>query len=153
MKLVRLQANSERDFERMYDLIVHNFSREHKMGSLSASEFNVEKGLRWWTINASCAAWAMEDEEGNFVASIGLHEDEPWYSTKKFLTDGWLFVRKDKRYQNMATVLIETAKEFAKERGMPLMIGIFNIEEIEGKVKAFQLMAMKLVSAIFMAGE
>lgn len=152
MKIKRLGLN-EADFARTFDLIANNFSKEHQMQGLSAKSFDMAKGIAWWEKNVLCGAWAMEDDNGRFVASIGLHEDAPWYSNKTFLTDGWFYVRPEYRKQNVGTVLVEVAKDFAAERGMTLMIGIFHMEDIEDKIKAFERMGMKLASANFIAGE
>jgi GNAT superfamily N-acetyltransferase len=152
MKLVKLE-NNEADFGRMYDLIAENFSKEHQMGSLSAKNFDFEKGVLWWEENVACAAWAVEDDDGKFIGSLGLHEETPWYSNKPYLIDGWFYVRPEHRFNNIGTVLVEAAKEYAAERELPLMIGIFNMEDINEKVEAFQRMGMKLASATFIAGE
>jgi GNAT superfamily N-acetyltransferase len=137
---------------RLLDLLIGHFVPEHSMGRLSAKEFNFAKGYAWLTHNVECGAWAVEDEDGKFVGSIGLNVTTPWYSDGKYLTDGWFYVLPEHRNSGVGKMLIDRAKEFAEDSGLPMIIGVFNSEETEAKFDIMRRMGMKVVGGLFAAG-
>ena len=151
MKLIMLE-NNEQDMKRLLDLLINHFVPEHSMGKLSAKEFNLAKGYAWLVQNVDCGAWAVEDDDGVFVGSIGLNLTTPWYSDAKYLADGWFYVLPEYRNTGVGKLLLDRAKDFAEDSGMPLIIGVFNSEGTELKFDIMQRMGMKVVGGLFAAG-
>lgn len=144
--------DNEKDMKRLLDLLINHFVPEHSMGHLSAKEFNLAKGYSWLVHNVNCGAWAVEDEAGNFIGSIGLNVTAPWYSDTKYLTDGWFYVLPDYRNSGVGKLLLDRAKDFAEDSGMPLIVGVFNADGTELKFDIMQRMGMKVVGGLFAAG-
>jgi len=153
MITIRRVEKSLEECHKVADFLVNNFIPEHQMGSLSACEFNFDKGMMWIIRHVDCATWVAKDETGKIVGSIGLGKTTPWYSEKPYLSDGWLYVLPEHRKSYIGSSLIKLAKEFAQEQQLPLMISLFNIDDVTNKIAAFQKMGLTLVGGMFMAGE
>jgi GNAT superfamily N-acetyltransferase len=151
MNVVTLKTD-EKDMTRLLELLVGNFAPEHSMGKLSAKNFNLNKSYAWMVQNVEYGAWAVEDSEGKFVGSIGLHTASPWYSDEQYISDGWFYVLPEHRNTGVGKVLLDHAKEFAKNFNLPLIVGVFNSEGTEIKFDIMQRMGMKVVGGLFAAG-
>jgi GNAT superfamily N-acetyltransferase len=151
--IVRKVNKTPEDFEDLCDFLLVHFVGEHQMGSLSASKkLDAEKCVLSVGRSVDYAAWVVE-VDGDIVGSIGLFETTPWYSNTPYIAERWLYVTPEYRGSNTGRLLIEAAKEFANEKKLPLMIDIFNVEDVEVKVRAFRRMGMKLVGGTFMVGD
>ena len=91
MRRIRKLTDGEKDFKNVVDFVVQNFVPEHDMGVLSASNLNLEKGMKWVLFNIREAVFVVEDD-GKLIGTIGLNKTSPWYSDAEYLTDGWFYV-------------------------------------------------------------
>ena len=81
------------------------------------------------------AAWIVENEDGEIVASAGLIKVSGghWYGVSEwFLTERWLFVKKDYRKDGRALELMLTEiSDLAAYLGIPAYVLIFDPEKAE----------------------
>ena len=122
------------------------------MGKLSACNLNLKKALDWVVFNIKEAAFVVEDNNGKVVGSIGLNRTSPWYSDAEYIADGWLYVIKEHRKSGVAGMLIDKAKEFAEEKKLPLIIGIFSKEDAIAKADIMNKLGLITVGGLFAAG-
>lgn len=151
MKLIKLEP-TEADIKRVVDLLVVHFVPEHKMGPLSAININLDKAVAWGVHNIQTAGWAVEDGEGRLVGSLALHQTTPWYGDTPYYTDGWFYVLPEYRKTGVGRLLLEEAQKFAKEKQLPLIVGVFNMEDSETRVQIMQKLGLKLVGGLFATG-
>lgn len=151
MKVTKLEVN-ERDIDRIFLVITRDFANEHSMGKLSASNHNVEKGLLWGIKNIECGAWVVEDAAGKVLGTIGVHRTSPWYSDEEYLADGWFYVLPEYRKTGVGKMLLDAAIEFAKEQKMPLIVGVFNMDDTGKKIEIMNRMGLKLIGGLFATG-
>ena len=151
MKVVKLQPRPE-DIERIFLLITRDFANEHSMGKLSAATHNVQKGLLWGVKNIECGAWVVEDDDGKVLGSIGIHKTSPWYSDEEYLADGWFYVLPEYRKSGVGQMLLNAAIEFAKDQNLPLIVGVFNMDDTGKKIEIMNRMGLKLIGGLFAAG-
>lgn len=151
MKVVKLQPCAE-DIERIFLLITRDFANEHSMGKLSAATHNVQKGLLWGAKNIECGAWVVEDDDRKVLGSIGIHKTSPWYSDEEYLADGWFYVLPEYRKSGVGQMLLDAAIEFAKDQKLPLIVGVFNMDDTGKKVEIMNRMGLKLIGGLFAAG-
>lgn len=151
MKVVKLQLRAD-DIDRIFLLITHSFANEHSMGRLSASNHNVEKGLLWGIKNIECGAWIVEDDNGKVLGTIGLHRTSPWYSDEEYLADGWFYVLPEYRKTGVGKMLLDAAVDFAKQQNLPLIVGVFNMDDTGKKIEIMNKMGLKLIGGLFAAG-
>lgn len=149
---IRQLTTSEEDFKKVVDFLIENFVPEHKMGKLSASNLNLKKALGWVIFNIKEAAFVVEDNDGKVVGSIGLNRTSPWYSDAEYIADGWLYVLQEYRKSGVAGMLIDKAKEFAEEKELPLIIGIFSKEDAIAKAGIMNKLGLITVGGLFAAG-
>ena len=149
---IRQLHNDEADLKKLLELLIGHFVPEHKMGPLSAINVNIEKGIQWVILNLDYMTLGVEDDEGKLVGSLGLHKTSPWYSDSAYLADGWFYVLPEYRKTGVGKMLIETAKEFAKEANLPLIIGVFNSDDADTKSQVMQKLGMTMVGGLFAAG-
>jgi len=149
---IRQLTASEEDFKKVVDFLIENFVPEHNMGKLSASNFNLKKGLDWVIFNIKEAAFVVEDNDGKVIGSIGLNRTSPWYSDSEYISDGWLYVLKEHRQSGVAAMLIDKAKEFAEEKNLPLIIGIFSKDNATAKADIMNKLGLITVGGLFAAG-
>ncbi len=149
---IRQLTTSEEDFKKVVDFLIENFVPEHKMGKLSASNLNLKKALGWVIFNIKEAAFVVEDNDGKVVGSIGLNRTSPWYSDAEYIADGWLYVLQEYRKSGVAGMLIDKAKEFAEEKKLPLIIGIFSKEDPIAKADIMNKLGLITVGGLFAAG-
>jgi GNAT superfamily N-acetyltransferase len=151
MKVVKLNVTKE-DVGRIHGIITRDFANEHSMGKLSASNHNLEKGLLWGIKNIECGAWVVEDDDGNVLGTLGVHRTAPWYSDEEYLADGWFYVLPEYRKTGVGKMLLDTAVDFAKQQNLPLIIGVFNMDDTAKKVEIMNRMGLKLIGGLFAAG-
>ena len=149
---VKKLTTSKDDFKRVVDFLINNFVPEHDMGALSASNLNLEKALKWIVLNIKEVAFVIEDEERKVIGSIGLHRTSPWYSDAEYIADGWIYVLPEYRKKGSAGTLIEAAKNYAKQEGLPLIIGVFSKEDAITKSNIMNKLGLITVGGFFAAG-
>jgi len=149
---IRRAEQTEEDYKKIVNMGAR-FAMEHSMGKLSAQNHDLKKALQWVVENVAYAAWLVEDEHGEPLGSISLHEDTTWYSTEPYLTDGWFYVVPEKRDSGIGIMLLETVKEFAKDKGLPLMVGVFNMKDALRTSQMLQRHGFTMAGGLFMAGE
>ncbi len=98
-------STTQDDCHAMFGFLV-----KYMLEEVGRAEFDADK-----TFNELCrianeeVAWIVEDDDGEIVASCGLIEaiGGHWYGVNEsFLTERWLFVRKDYRRDSRALKLI-----------------------------------------------
>jgi GNAT superfamily N-acetyltransferase len=147
--IVRPIDKSPEEFKLLVGFLSEHFAKEHQMGSLSAGTYNIDKAIYTIIKAIECGVWVAE-EDGKIIGSIGLAENSPWYSDAVYLGDAWLYVLPEFRRTGVGKDLIAVAKTFAAEKDKPLILGIYNIDDIQNKVGAYEKLGMKLVGATFM---
>lgn len=80
----------------------------------------------------------VAEADGKIVGSIGIGPQQWWFSDDWFLADYWTFVSKDSRRSQIAPEMLTRIKEFADKAGMPLMMGIFSLEQVKRKNKLYR---------------
>lgn len=147
---IRKAEENQADFEKLVKLLLV-FASEHELSSLSGKNPNLNKGFQWIGFNLKEAVWVAEDENGEVIGSIGLHPTTTWYSDTPYLTDGWFYVLKEHRSSKIGTELLDVAKAFAKEKGMPLVVGLFNMDKIEVKVEMMKRKGFTQIGGLFLS--
>ena len=151
MRRIRKLTDAPKDFKNVVDFVVQNFVPEHDMGVLSASNLNLEKGMKWVLFNIREAVFIVEDD-GKLIGTIGLNKTSPWYSDAEYLTDGWFYVLPQYRKKGVAGILIEAAKDYAKEKSLPLIVGVFSKEDALGKAGIMNKLGLITVGGLFATG-
>ena len=150
---IRKLTTSDEDFRKVFDFLLENFAPEHKMGRLSAAiDLHLKKALTWVALNIKEAAFVVEDDDGKVVGSIGLNRTSPWYSDAEYIADGWIYVLPEHRKSGVAGMLVDKAKEFAEEKELPLIIGIFSKEDAIAKAGIMNKLGLITVGGLFAAG-
>ena len=72
------------------------------------------------------------------VGSIGVGPDQWWFSDRWFLADYWTYVSKGHRRSRIAVQMFTKIKEFADRTSMPLMMGVFSIDQVNRKNKLYR---------------
>lgn len=72
--------------------------------------------------------------EGIFVLNMG----HPWYARSWLLDELFIFVRPEYRSKGHEDALIERAKRFSDEIGIPLVVGIFSSRRLEAKARLYR---------------
>jgi hypothetical protein len=77
------------------------------------------------------------ENDKTLIGTTGLFISKAWYSAQTFVTDHWFFIRESARNGRAALILLNGTKVFAKDLGLPLVLGVFSKSEPERKVKFF----------------
>lgn len=149
--IIRRAEQTEEDYKKLIDMGAR-FITEHSMGRLSGKNHDVKKVLQWVVQNVAYAAWIAEID-GFPVGSISLHEDSTWYSSDIHLTDGWFYVIPELRNSGVGLMLLEHAKEFARDKGLPLLVGVFNMNDALKTSQMLQRHGFQMAGGLFLAGE
>lgn len=138
--------------ERIFKFLASTFAQEQEMGALSAKNFNPRKSVEYIDRCVMEAAWLAE-EDGEPVGSIAVVETSPWYGDQRYYADGFFYVRSDKRASTVAVDLLNAAKAYAKERNKPLIVGLFNMDNIERKAVFLKRKGFRMAGGLFITGE
>lgn len=126
---VTVRRATKEDFAGLSDLLCGQFHQEHMLGPVGFA-LNAEKAwahiLR--TLDKGVSFVAVRG--GEIVGSIGLIEEEPWWSSEKMVGDAWFYVAPNARASRAARELLKAAMAAA---GAPLIIGVFNSTDLERK--------------------
>ena len=144
----RLQETSE-DLELVFDFLTSTFVQEHQMGPLSAVNFSPKKSIPFLVAAIQCGAWIAE-YDGKIVGSIGLQVSAPWYAEINYISDLWLYVIPEYRKHGVAGSLIEIAEAESSEKGLPLMLGLFNDVDVDKKMEFLKGKGFRMVGAQFL---
>lgn len=81
-------------------------------------------------------------EDGKIVGAVVLDEGIPWWGNERYLTDLFIYVKKE--YRSFAGIknLLEWSKTYAQEMDMRLEMTIFNPEDLGRKEKLFNRMGL-----------
>ncbi len=77
----------------------------------------VSQGMTWL---------AYDQEAGEPVGTLGLHEQALWYADERVLVDLWFYVRPEYRKGAVGKKLLKLGRETADERGCMLFITVTN---------------------------
>ncbi len=126
---VEIRRATKDDFEGLSDLLCGLFHAEHMAGPVG---FPLNLAKAWAHIlrvlEKGVVIVAVRD--GEIVGSIGLIEEEPWWSADKMTADAWFYVAPSARSSRAARELLKAADA---ERKAPLIIGVFNAADLERK--------------------
>lgn len=149
---IRVAEPVDADYRRLLELGAE-FAREHSMGKLSIStDHNVEKIVDWIMRHVAYATFVAE-VDGRPVGTIALREDTTWYSDNPHITDGWFYVLPEYRKSGIGVALLEAAKKFAKEKELPLLVGVFNMGNALQTSQMLERHGFKMAGGLFLSGE
>jgi GNAT superfamily N-acetyltransferase len=149
---IRLAEPVEADYKLLLQLGAE-FAREHTMGKLSISvNCNAEKVLNWIVQHVAYATFIAE-VDGQSVGTIALRQDSTWYSDDLHITDGWFYVLPNYRKSGVGVALLEAAKKFAEDKGLPLLIGVFNMGNALQTCQMLERHGFKMAGGLFLSGE
>lgn len=149
--IIRQLKNDEEDLKAVLELLIGHFVPEHKMGTLSAINMDVDKAVSWVIHNLNYVVWGIEDGD-KLVGTLGLYRTSPWYSNSEYLADGWFYVLPEYRKTGVGKMLIDEAKKFAEEVKLPLIIGVFTSEDADTKAQVMKKLGLTMVGGLFAAG-
>lgn len=89
---------------------------------------------------SQCTKFIVRDDDGILCGILALREGPWWFSTEKFLGDLVFYVSPAYRASRAAALLLSKAKDYARERQLPLMMSIVHPADLDRK-KAFYLRA------------
>lgn len=87
-------------------------------------------------------------EDGSLTGTVGLIAEQPWWSEDWQLADRWVFVRPEFRRTGHARALLRTARLFARDVGLPLLMAHVG-QRARGKMRLFQREFGDPMGAIF----
>lgn len=92
------------------------------------------------------------ESKGEIVGSIGLLEVDFLFSDETFITDIWLYVKKENRSYKAARKLLMFARNYAKMLEKPLIMGHIYNENIERKDVLYQRLGLKRIGGFYAEG-
>ncbi len=112
-------------------------------------KLNLEKAEKQvWDVFINGHVFVVE-HDGNIVGTSGLSASSFWYSTDKFLGDWWTYITPEARNTRAGVMLIRGLKAYAKELGIPLVIGPTSPVQIEAKLRFYRRF-LPIVGGLFM---
>lgn len=90
-------------------------------------------------------------KEGKVVGCLALTEAELWWSTEKLLEDLFFYVEPEHRSYKITRSLLLKAKEYAKIKGVPLIMGVFSRTDLERKKKVLERNGFEIGGALFIS--
>lgn len=101
---------------------------------------------------ASCKKFVALD--GEYLAGIlALREGPWWFSHERFIGDLVFYVRPSHRASRAALLLLKKAKEYARLRGLPLMMAVVSGVDVDRKDQFFMRQDFKKVGGVYMYQE
>ena len=86
------------------------------------------------------------------VGILALQEGEHWYSHGKFLGDLVFYVEESARTPWMAPRLLRSGMEYAKMRGLPLLMAVVHGEDVVRKDNFYQRHGFERVGGVYSRG-
>ena len=77
-------------------------------------------------------------DNGEIVGVLMLKPFYPWWTTSPVLSDGGFYVRKDCRSAKLFSAFMDCAESFASTQKLPLIIDLFNKEDVDRKDVLFR---------------
>lgn len=105
------------------------FHEEHKLGPVTFG-LDLDKVKRY-ILDHLVNGFVFVDDK--IRASLALRLDAPWWSSQRMLSDGWFYVHREYRNSTLAKDLMKTARKFGAGMNLPVVVGVFNSEDVDRK--------------------
>ena len=92
------------------------------------------------------------EHEGEVAGSIAITAGDLWWSDKPALMDAWFYVRPDYRKTRAAVTLMSTARDFAREKGLPLILGVSAGGDVERKDAFYKRQHLTAIGGLYVEG-
>lgn len=79
----------------------------------------------------------MAECDGETAGSIGIGIQTQWFSGTQNLWNCWFFVYPEYRNSRAAVMMIKDVKQYAEHAGMPLIMGISSLRDVDRKNRLF----------------
>ena len=89
-------------------------------------------------------------DNGEVVGVLMLKPFYPWWTTAQVLSDGGFFVRKDCRSAKLFSAFMDAAESFASSHKLPLIIDLFNKEDVDRKDVLFRRRGFSRVGGTYL---
>jgi len=139
------------DLDDVYEFLSKNFYPEHDFPGETGLSEEKARDYMFRYLQGGVVFNALQN--GKIVGSISLGEASLWWSEDRYLGDGWFYVLPKARKSRVAIRLINEAFRYGEERGLPVVIGIWNADDIDRKDKFFIRKGMKRIGAWYMKGK
>src|SRR4051812_33368291 len=114
MRIERLAKTSD-EAVRVAQFLLETFALEHRFGSEATTSISTDRA--WSHVHRIVdegAVWLAIGGDGQIAGSISLSVHELWWTDRKFLRDGWFYVRPEKRGTAAAVLLLHEAEKYAQ---------------------------------------
>ena len=91
----------------------------------------------------------VAEVDGRIIGSIGGMETSDWWSSEKYLADMWFFVYKEHRKSNIASKLIKSFMQVAKEANVKIKLGHVYSGDGERKDKFYERLGLSKVGSLY----
>lgn len=124
---MRVSEAKPTDILRIIDLLMdmHDEAKELPFGKPNRAR--ISNAL------SNCIKFVVHDDDDTLCGILALREGPWWFSTQSFLGDLVFYVSPGYRASPAASLLLRRAKEYARERSLPLMMSIVHPEDQERK--------------------
>jgi GNAT superfamily N-acetyltransferase len=89
------------------------------------------------------------DVDGKIAGSIAGLETSDWWSSEKYLADMWFFVYKEHRKSNIASKLVKSFMQVAKEANVKIKLGHVYSGDGERKDKFYERLGLSKVGSLY----
>jgi len=110
----------------------------HSEGGIQSLDMGRAESMLDLAFNRQGGIIGVLGDAGDLHAMISLLITKAWYTNEDHIEELFNFVRPDQRKSNYADVLIEFAKDCAKQIGIPLMIGVMSNIRTAPKVRLYR---------------
>lgn len=132
--LEKLSFN-EQDGKDIADFLSRYFHAEHSLDGGDSPR--IHWGKTSWQINNVLLKGTVYvvRKNKNIIGTLGLKECSHWWSDDSFLGDTWFFVRPE--FRNIkddvkpSNMLLEAGMNYAEEKKLPLIMGIYNVGSLD----------------------
>jgi len=89
------------------------------------------------------------DVDGKIAGSIAGLETSDWWSSEKYLADMWFFVYKEHRKSNIASKLVKSLMQLARESNVKIKFGHVYSGDGERKDKFYERLGLSKVGSLY----
>lgn len=89
------------------------------------------------------------DVDGKIAGSIAGLETSDWWSSEKYLADMWFFVYKEHRRSNIASKLVKSFMQVAREANVKIKLGHVYSGDGERKDKFYERLGLSKVGSLY----
>ena len=89
------------------------------------------------------------DVDGKIAGSIAGLETSDWWSSEKYLADMWFFVYKEHRKSNIASKLVKSFMQVAREANVKIKLGHVYSGDGERKDKFYERLGLSKVGSLY----